>query len=129
MSNVMGRAVSEQQRWVPYDMTVYYNIGSTGEYGEHIEYLPDREKKPILMECSIPHMAAGVFLTPEEALEPKWADLFREARAEWFRPLLCRMAAGERVSLDEIKKAYEDARGTSLPRVEDPRDLKDFDSR
>jgi hypothetical protein len=109
-------------------MTVYYNIGSTGEYGEHIDYLPDREKKPIRMECSIPHMATGVSLTPEEALDPKWADLFREAHAEWFRPLLSRMAAGERVSLDEIKKAYQDARGTPLPTVEDPRDLKDDDS-
>jgi hypothetical protein len=109
-------------------MTVYFDIGSTGEYGEHICYLPDHEKKPIRMECSMPHMATGIFLTPGEALEPKWADIFREARAEWFRPLLGRMAAGERVSLDEIKKAYQDARGTPLPRIEDPRDLKAEDS-
>ena len=80
------------------------------------------------MECSIPHMAAGAFLTPQEALEQKWADIFREARAEWFRPLLSRLAAGERVTLDEIKKAYKDARGTALPRIEDPRDLKNNDS-
>ena len=106
-------------------MTVYYDIGSTGEYGDHICYLPDREKKPIFMECSIPHMAASVFLTPAEALEDKWEGLFREARAEWFRPLLSRMAAGERVGLEEIKNAYQSARGTSLPRIEDPRDLRD----
>ena len=106
-------------------MTVYYDIGSTGEYGEHICYLPDRQNKPILMECSIPHMAAGAFLTPAEALEEQWTDTFRSARAEWFRPLLSRMAAGEQVTLDEIKSAYQNARGTALPRIEDPRDLRD----
>jgi len=109
-------------------MTVYYDIGSTGKYGEHICYLPDRDGKPIRMECSIPHMATGVFLSPAEALDPKWTDLFRETHAEWFLPLLRRMAAGECVSLDEVKKSYQDARGTLLPRVEDPRDLKDYDS-
>jgi len=89
-------------------MTVYYDIGSTGEYGDHICYLPDRATKPILMECSVPHMAAGAFLTPAEALEQKWAGIFREARAEWFRPLLSKMAAGERVTLEEIKKRVPD---------------------
>jgi hypothetical protein len=109
-------------------MTVYYDIGSTGQYGDHICYLPDRENKPILMECSIPHMAAGAFLTPGEALDEKRAYIFRDARAEWFRPLLSRMASGECVTLDEIKRAYTIARGTALPRIEDPRDLRDTDS-
>jgi hypothetical protein len=111
-----------------FTMTMYYDIGSTAEYGDHICYLPDRETKPIFMECSIPHMAAGAFLTPQEALEQRWAHIFREARADWFRPLLSRLAAGEHVTLDEIKKAYKDARGTTLPKIEDPRDLKDNNS-
>lgn len=77
------------------------------------------------MESSVPHMATVGFLTPEEALDAKWADLFRKAHAEWFRPLLCRMAAGECETLKEIEDAYRDARGTTLPRIEDSRDLRD----
>jgi hypothetical protein len=104
-------------------MTIYYLIGSTGDYGDQICYLPDQREKPIFMECSIPHMAASAFLTPEEALESKWDETFRDAHAEWFRPFLHRMAAGERVNLDELQNAHKSARGNPLLRVEDPRDL------
>ena len=108
-------------------MTVYYLIGNNfwrEPYGEHIYYLPDRETKPIFTECSVPHMAAGGFLTPQEALDSKWADLFRDANAEWFLPFLRRMADGERVGLEEIQSRHQTVRGTPLLRVEDPRDLK-----
>jgi hypothetical protein len=108
-------------------MTVCYQIGADKGWSV-ISYIPDRSQSPILIECPIPFLAAGNFLSPKESLKDKWIETFRETKAEWFLPLLRRMAAGEQVSLTEIQQAHQVARGTPLQRTEDPRDLSDNDN-
>jgi hypothetical protein len=107
-------------------MTVCYLIGASGGF-DYISFIPERTKSPILIECAVPFLAALSFLSPEEALQDRWSETFQEANAEWFFPLLRRMAAGERVSLVEIQQAHQTARGAPLREVEDPRTLRDSD--
>ena len=106
-------------------MTVRYLIGvNKGWAFDVISYIPSRAGTPIRIECPIPFLSAGRFCSPAEVLEDEdLRQLFLQAQAEWFVPLLRRMAAGDDVRLEEIEQAHQAARGTALPRVEDPREL------
>ena len=105
-------------------MTVRYLIGVTKDWAfEEISYVPARVGTPILIECPIPFFSAGGFFSPAEALGPPWAELFVQAQAEWFVPLLRRMAGGEEVSLAEVQRAHRAARGSPLPQIDATRQL------
>jgi hypothetical protein len=96
----------------PRDWRRSYHIAMQGRVA--LSYEPDRQTKTIRLEDPVPYFAAGVLLAPAEALEPKWADLIVEAGAEWFIPLVRRMAAGERVSLEQVAQAYHEATGAEM---------------
>jgi hypothetical protein len=94
-------------------MTDRYLIGvNKGWATEEISYVPARAGTPILIECPIPFLHAATYLSPAEALEQPWVEFFHLAEAEWFLPLLRRMADGEDVGLAAIERAREAARGS-----------------
>jgi hypothetical protein len=99
-----------------------YHIAMDGRVA--VSYEPDRETKTIRIEDPVARFAAGVLLSPQEALQPQWGGMIIEAGAEWFLPLIRRMAAGERVSLEQVGQAYREANGSALHTFQDEIDGK-----
>ena len=98
----------------------YIGGGKTTE----IFYEPDNERTPIVIACTGPAVStSGSDLSPVEALDPRWSEDFRVAKAEWFLPYVRRMAKGEKVMLVEILEGYLKARGTPLRTVQEQRRL------
>ena len=97
-----------------------YHIATGGRVA--VSYEPYRPTKTIRLEDPVPYFAAGVLLTPAEAIEPKWADDFVEAGAEWFLALVRRMAAGERFSIEQVAQAYREATGGYMQTLQEELD-------
>lgn len=89
-----------------------------------VSYEPDRETKTIRIEDPLARFAAGMLVSPQEALQSQWGGTIIEAGAEWFLPLIRRMAVGERVSLEEVGQAYRAANGSELHTFQDEIDGK-----
>jgi hypothetical protein len=101
----------------PRDMRRAFHIAKRGRVA--VSYEPERDTKRIRLEDPVPYFAAGVLLSPQEALAPKWADTIVEAGAEWFLPLVRRMATGEPVSLEQVRQAYREEKGIEMMTLHD----------
>jgi len=107
--------MSEDEK--PRDPRRSYRIAMSSRVA--VSYEPDRETKVIRIEDPVARFAAGVVLSPAEALQPQWGGMIIDAGAEWFLPLIRRMAAGERVSLEQVGHAYRAANGGELHTFQD----------
>lgn len=90
---------STRLHWQPGDPFIY-------PYAVDLRW--DGQEWRVEMSEGVTFSAVAAIVSVDEALSPAWAAHLAKAGAEWLRPYLERIAAGEDVSGDEIVAAFEE---------------------